>query len=565
MKISSVDRTIEDVLKSSFYKIPRFQRPYSWERENVEDFWTDVFVNSGPDYFIGSMVVFKPKGSDTAFVVDGQQRLTTITMLLAALRNSFRKNGFPDSAAGIQSLIERRDIDNKDQYSLQTETSYPYFQEHIQSAIAPEVDPEIGREEEALSLTFDYFNDQVDQTIKSIKGNRTISEAAAQTKIKKTVSEMRDKLLSLKVIYIDLDNEDDAYLIFETMNTRGKDLEPSDLFKSHLTKLIKPKNKNVDITKDFWNKIVETIEGSEADLTVSTYLHHFWLSRYDYVTAKGLYKDLKRRIHPGDAKTLLDGLVKDAKLYREIQETSFRKWSKNERPVKDSLDALLLFRVKQQLPMVLALMHSYAAKEIKLGQLQDMLTAIENFHFIFTAVTSQRSSGGISFMYALHARNLLAAKDANSRGKVLNELKKKLRSKLPPYEEFESNFTSLAFTNNFTKQKKLIQYVLARLDKAETNGVAVDYDQMSIEHLASQSTKLDDDTVGNIGNLLLCESDFNGNVLAAKPFTEKKAILKESKVTLDHAIKGATSWGAVEINTRAKAMAKRAYTKVWKM
>ena len=125
MKISSVDRSIEDILKSSFYKIPRFQRPYSWERENVEDFWNDVFVNSGPDYFIGSMVVFKPKGSDTAFVVDGQQRLTTITMLLAAIRNSFKENGFADLAAGIQSLIERRDINNQDQYSLQTETSYP--------------------------------------------------------------------------------------------------------------------------------------------------------------------------------------------------------------------------------------------------------------------------------------------------------------------------------------------------------------------------------------------------------------------------------------------------------
>jgi len=490
MKISSVDRSIEDILKSSFYKIPRFQRPYSWERENVEDFWNDVFVNSGPDYFIGSMVVFKPKGSDTAFVVDGQQRLTTITMLLAAIRNSFKENGFADLAAGIQSLIERRDINNQDQYSLQTETSYPYFQEHIQSAIAPEVEAEIGREEEALSLTFDYFRYQLNETVKSIKGNKTMSLAAVETKIRKTISELRDKLLSLKVIYIDLDNEDDAYIIFETMNTRGKDLEPSDLFKSHLTKLIKPKNKNVDITKDYWNKIVETIEGSEADLAVSTYLHHYWLSRYDYVTAKGLYKDLKRRIRPIDAKALLDNLVKDSKLYREIQETAYRKWSKNERQIKESLDALILFRVKQQLPMVLALMHAYVGGEIKLGQLQDMLMAIENFHFIFTAVTSQRSSGGISFMYALHARNLLAAKDANSRGRVLSDLKKKLRDKLPTYEEFESNFIGLTFTNDFTKQKKIIQYVLSRLDKGEAGGVAVDYEQMSIEHLASQSGKL---------------------------------------------------------------------------
>ena len=247
-------------------------------------------------------------------------------------------------------------------------------------------------------------------------------------------------------------------------------------------------NKNVDITKDFWNKIVETIEGSEADLTVTTYLHHYWLSRYDYVTVKALYKDIKRRVKPIEAKALLDDLVRDAKPYREIQETAYRKWSKNERSLRDSLDALILFRVTQQLPMVLALMHAYEAKELKLGQVQDMLAAIENYHFIFTAITPQRRSGEISFMYVLHARNLLGAPDANARGKVLSGLKKKLKDKLPLYEEFELNFLGLAFTNSFTKQKKLIQYVLARLDKSEEAGVAIDYEQMTIEHLASQSS-----------------------------------------------------------------------------
>src|ERR1035437_7340293 len=174
MKIRSIDKNIADILNSGFYQIPRFQRPYSWERENIEDFWTDVFVNSGPDYFIGSMVVYKPENSDVAFVVDGQQRLTTITMLLAALRNAFEENNFPDSAAGIQSLIERKDIDNKNQYSLQTETSYPYFQEHIQSARPAEVEPEIGREEAALSLTFNFFTSQFKDTTNAIKGDKSL-------------------------------------------------------------------------------------------------------------------------------------------------------------------------------------------------------------------------------------------------------------------------------------------------------------------------------------------------------------------------------------------------------
>jgi uncharacterized protein with ParB-like and HNH nuclease domain len=565
MKIRSIDKTISDILKSPFYKIPRFQRPYSWERENVEDFWNDVFVNSGSDYFIGSMVVYQPEHSDTACVVDGQQRLTTITMLLAAIRNAFLVEGLKDSASGIQALIERPDIDNQNRYTLQPETSYPYFQEYIQSSTAPEVELELGKEEEVLKFTFDYFTEQIQQTVSAIRGDKGIDSKMASVKVRKRLSEFRDKLLSLKVIYIDLDNEDDAYLIFETMNTRGKDLEPSDLVKSHLTKLIKPSNKNVDITKDYWNKLVEIIEGSQADLVVTTYLHHYWLSRYEYVTVKELYKDIKKKIQKEQAKEFLKSLVSDSTVYRQIQETSYRKWSKNERPIREALDALNLFRVKQPLPMVLAIMHAYEAKTLKLGQVREALTAIEKFHFIFTAITSQRSSGGISFMYALHARELIRAEDSNARGIVLNKLKKKLKAKLPTYEEFETNFLNFLYTDTYTKQKKLIQYVLARLDRGADSGVVIDYDLMTIEHLESQSGNLDEAVVGNIGNLLLCETSFNGEQLAVKSFKEKKTLLKKSKVTLDPIIKKANKWGQVEIEQRARAMAKKAFTKVWKM
>ncbi len=247
------------------------------------------------------------------------------------------------------------------------------------------------------------------------------------------------------------------------MNTRGKDLAPSDLVKGHLTKLLRPSNKNVDLTKDAWNKMVEVIEGSTADLDVTTYLHHYWLSRYEYVTVKALYRDVRRKVIKTNAKDFLDTLVNDETTYREIQETAYKKWNKEEEQLRNSLNALTLFRVKQPLPMVLAVMHSYYEKNLSLAQVKDILGAIENFHFIFTAITSQRSSGGISFMYALHARNLLAAKDGNLRAKELSTLKRKLKDKLPQYAEFESAFVDLGYTKVAAKQKKLVQYVLARL------------------------------------------------------------------------------------------------------
>ena len=73
------------ILAGAYFKIPRYQRPYSWEREQVEEFWEDTIQNADSDYCIGSVVVFKGKGDTAYSIVDGQQRFTTITMVLCAL------------------------------------------------------------------------------------------------------------------------------------------------------------------------------------------------------------------------------------------------------------------------------------------------------------------------------------------------------------------------------------------------------------------------------------------------------------------------------------------------
>jgi uncharacterized protein with ParB-like and HNH nuclease domain len=569
MKIRSIDKDIKDILEGGYYRIPRFQRPYSWDRENLEDFWNDVIVDADADYFIGSMVVFKPQQSDILGVVDGQQRLTTITMMLAAVRNALKEAGLPDLASGTHRLIERPDINNKPQYVLQTETSYPFLQEFIQKDGPPQTTPGPGDEEDVLKFSFEYITEKISKTVQGIKTDATLNKKDKQAKIKETLTRVRDKILALKVIFIDLDDEDDAYLIFETLNTRGKDLTPSDLVKSHLTRLLKPTNKNVDVTKDKWNKMVELIEGSQADLAVTNLLHHYWLSRYEYVTVKKLYKDLKRKVTKQNAQEFLDSIVNDARVYRQIQETAFRKWAKTETAIRDSLDALNLFRVKQPLPVLLAIMHEYEERHLKQLHVEDILSAVEKFHFTFTAVTSQRSSGGISFMYALHARQLFSAAGLMAKVKELARLKAKLRTKTPSYDEFEANFVNLKYSRFFTKQKRLVHYVLSRLDKALANGgVPVDYSRTTIEHLAAENPpggqQLSQEQVAGIGNLLLTEQKFN-NKLANKSFAAKKAQLMKSRLTLDPVLSAAQTWGPAEIEQRAKWMAKQAYEKVWKL
>ena len=226
MKIESTDQDVRNLLSSGYYRIPRFQRPYSWTSENVKDFWEDVTNNPGDNYFIGSMVMFKD-GNQRYGVVDGQQRLTTITILLAALRDKLKEIGLTDLATGIQNQIEKKNIDNKPEYILSTETSYPFFQDRILKFESPEVEKHGTNEEDSLRVAYDFFNEKLSELIEQADLLKPLAPSERKEHLQPKLVAIRDAVLGLKVILVKLDSEDDAYIIFETLNTRGKDLNLS--------------------------------------------------------------------------------------------------------------------------------------------------------------------------------------------------------------------------------------------------------------------------------------------------------------------------------------------------
>jgi hypothetical protein len=331
---------------------------------------------------------------------------------------------------------------------------------------------------------------------------------------------------------------------------------------------LKPSNKGVDLAKDKWAKIAETFEASQVDLSVSTFIHHHWLSRYDYITEKKLYKALKKRIKKEDAAAFLNDLLQESKIYRQIHEPSFRKWNKEELDVRDSLNAMNLFRIKQQLPMVLSVMRHYEDETLKLKHVRNVLSAIENFHFAFTSVTSQRSSGGISLMYASAARNLYGSTAPSKKIRVLQDFRAKLASKLPAYAEFEAGFIELLYSSKFTKQKNLVRYILTKIYQHHSTGLAIDADKMTIEHVIpenpSKPNGLTDEKTASIGNLILVDATLN-NKLKNKSFADKRNILKAANVWVDPVILNASDWTAQEIMDRAKALAASAYNEVWSL
>lgn len=274
MKIESTDKEIRTILQSGYYRIPRFQRPYSWEKDHIQDFWNDIVIDSEDDYFIGSMVVYKQEKGYFG-IVDGQQRLTTITIFLSVLRNVMNSIGISDSAQGIHALIERKNIDNVPEYILTSESSYPFMQEYIQKFGVPDLKVKPLEEENTLQNAFSQIEKLITGVVDSIKVDTTIKKEDKLDRISEKLRDIRDSLLDLKVIFIELDDEDDAYIIFETLNTRGKDLNTSDLIKNHLTKLIKSTNSNVDSTKEKWSRLRRNIEESQSDIELDPYLHTY--------------------------------------------------------------------------------------------------------------------------------------------------------------------------------------------------------------------------------------------------------------------------------------------------
>lgn len=565
MKIEANDKEVRDIFSLGYFKIPRFQRPYSWAEEEVNNFWDDVVHGNYEDYFIGSMVVYEIKKPFLG-IVDGQQRLTTITLMLAAIRNIFNEYGAENLAKGVHYFIEKADIDNEDIFILDSETSFPYLQSHIQNFHPDILECSIGNEEQKLKNGFEIIKSKLLEMVPRNKESQT--DLFEQEENIKKLKEIRDKILSLKLVFIQLDNEEDAYLIFETLNTRGRDLTTPDLVKNLLLKKLKTNQVKYDSPKLVWNEILELFDDNELENGMRDFLYHYWLSKYRYVTEKKLFGEVRNYIICEEtANNLLQDIKINSKYYISIVSPHNFMWTREEEKIKNIFMAFKLFRVKQHTPMTLSLRRAYKEKKISIRQLYLILSMMESFHFIFNAITQQRSSGAISSFYTKHATALTKAKSHDEIQIIFNELKASLINKIPDYNEFEAGFFNIEYLNRKTKNKALIKYILSRFLDKKSTGLSINIEQMTIEHILPQSEESDNNSnhIGSIGNLILIDSKTNSEELKNHSFHKKRNILINKKYPLDEIILESDSWEGKDIQQRLSSMCKEAYNNLWKI
>lgn len=550
MKVEAQNLLIQNVFKKGKLIVPDYQREYDWDDTNLSEFIEDINETRVDDnYFIGHMV-FEGEFNGSEFnIIDGQQRITTITILLCAIRDRFIELKELDLANAIhESYIFSRDINYLEYPILENRMPYPILQAHIQSK------PD--------SRNFDVKPYK--------KGEHKI--ISAYNKIVKTISSLnieklkilRDKVLNLETIFVAATDLASASTIFMTLNATGKDLSPLDLVKNYLFSLY-PRECHLDEPNDTWKKILDNTSGSDK------FLNNSFASRYKKIADHKIFKEIIKEVEKDsniDVKSFLINLKVDSAIFKKINKPSEKDWDRNNHDIFESINAISnIFKVGVANSFLISLIREFEDDKITKNVLMKMLLAMEKFHFVHTAICSNRSSG-YDKLYAKNAKLLYEATDKEKKHSIILNFKSELEKKIPDEDQYKANFDKkLFYSSKETKQKPLVQYVLNKLERQRNpNAILMN---TSIEHIYPEKHELweeleDASLLKNIGNLVLLDSGLNSEI-GNKVFSKKKLIIgdKSNLIITKELFKNHESWADKEIKDRNTVLQKILYSDIW--
>lgn len=574
MEFKAVPRTIADTLDlKRKYVIPRFQREYSWENDELQELWDDLLdcftVNNGKlfpnEYFIGTLVLVGDDDDNMNIerqVVDGQQRLMTITIAFSVIRKLFLMEKEETLANKVYSYIMGEDADGVEYAKLVTETPKPYFQMRIQKREQDEnISPNTDEEKRILNA-YNYFERKLSRKniLQEIKKRYLIDDNKLD--YIELLKLFRDQILHCKVIYVTVKCFDDAYAIFEVLNAKGKDLSPIDIIKNSLFSIL-DETEPVDFAEESWKKIKRKTVGK---CDIQTFYRHYWLSKYGYSTARKLVKEFNDKIGKNQSEytIFLKELVEASEDYYKIVYPNKNDWSQPEEiDIYYALEACDIFDVTQVRIFLLALFDVKRKKMISHKQFLRIIKFLEQYHFVFNSICSMRPSG-LERRYSSYARKLRMCKDKNETKKCIDELIDTLKEGLPAKEIFVSNFVNVRYTSDFAKDKKLVQYIIKKYEFYNMNTNEVQPLSFTIEHIMPESTN--NKECGMIGNLLPLGDKLNSELMdKAFKYKIKKYSTSQYK-TVEKFVQqyeNNAEWTKEMIIDRTKEIAQKMYEMVY--
>ncbi|RKU90337.1 hypothetical protein DDP32_03145 [Helicobacter pylori] len=532
------------------FVIPIYQRVYSWEKEQCEQLWDDIIKIGGNDkmngHFIGSILYVldsNTHSNNPLLIIDGQQRLTTITLLLIALRNHL------SDEVKILGKFSRKKIENRYLINSDKDGDKKF------RLILSESDKDT-----LLSLIDKNKRKPSEPSLKIVENFKLFEKWIRKNTDKlETIFKGLEKLM---IVWIALEKgKDDPQLIFESMNSKGIELTQTDLIRNYII-METEVGKQEDFYNQYWRAMEEDFKQNET--LFNQFVRHYLTIKIGKIpNEKRVHEAFKRYQQERGIETevLLQDLQKYCEYFCRIV---FKK--ETDKDLNKALSFLVDLEMDVIYPLLLELYSDY----------KDGVLSKQDFILIIALIESYL------------CRRAVCGLGTNSLNKVFPSFTKKI-NKDQYRESIKAHFLSLEkTTGKFPKDSefrdslitidfyhfKKIKYFLERLEKFDTEE-PVDTQKCNIEHIMPQTLTpewqrdlgenfeaIHEKYLHTIGNLTL--TGYN-NKYSNKSFQEKRGMengFKQSPLRLNQSLKDLESFGEKEIEKRANDLADWAL-KVW--
>lgn len=546
-------RGIGTELKDRLLAVPIYQRSYAWTANEVREYWSDLrgaFSDSHREYFLGTLVLTRQSSPPRNTIIDGQQRLATTSILLAAIRDEFASRADTERSSIVQrEYLSTSDLATATQVSrLNLNSEDLFFEERIVKSAA-RLEPS-RRSHSLLWDTYTYFGKEI----------RKVADDAGPDWAQRLTEWVEFLRTGVKTITLDVPSDADAFLIFETLNDRGADLTISDLLKNYL---FGHAGTRLDAVRDGWMMILGALEIPSENAIFTAFLRHYWSSVRGAVRERDLYRSIKEHFATeGQVLEYVAQLQAAATIYSALLSSSHEYWEEFGGTIRESVETLLRLDLEQNRPLLLAALQYFTNEEKK-----RLLRALVGWSVRGLVV------GGIGGGTAEKAYCGAAVKIRKGEIKTTPELLQDLTGIVPSDSEFQEAFSVARFP-----KANLARYYLRALERQAQGTPEPEFvpnsneDEVNLEHVLPIRASAADwgysfsaderrDYVHRLGNLSLLQKGPNGRI-GNKPFAAKKSILAKSAFTLTAEIGRERDWTKTQIRNRQERLAVLA-VRVW--
>ncbi len=545
------------------YRVPRFQRDYSWTDEEWEDLWSDILgtirEDGEPAHYMGYLVL-QSQDEKTFDVIDGQQRLSTLSLIvLAALKNLKRLVGEgknPEQNQQRLDQIRSTYIGYLDPVTLVARSKLTLNRNndsYYQNYLVP-----LGHlpvrgfraSEHSLRKAFEWYEKRIRDYTKKRGGDEGVALASL-------VETLSDRLF---FTVINVTDELNAYKVFETLNARGVRLSSTDLLKNYLFSVLHRNGEHpheMAALEDRWEAIVTRL-GAES---VPDFLLSHWNSRRTFVRQSELFKTIRGKVTNREAVfELLRGLEEDMDTYLSLTNPEASHWNAT---LKNHAQQLRMFKVRQPFPFILAAHRTLSEEDFK-KILRACVMVAFRYNVIGNLPTHEQER---AYYAAAQKLNIGEATNARSVLESLYEI-------YPTDDQFKTAFSEKIIRTTDARNRRVVRYVLCELERQDSNQ---DYDFESdifnVEHILPQNPETNwaqftdeeaEAMVYRIGNMALLEKSVNRDIANAD-YQAKRPRLQASSFALTRKLAEENAdWNPGRIALRQQKLAKIA-TAIWRV